>query len=235
MPLVSKPVPNCFGPSRPTHDKRDYVESGQDGYRVAVKGLVPLLGLALLLPGTAEAEVVAPGVSEGALAVARDGSPRVAWIEGRRLVLATRDGSWGSRPIATLPTTEGRVAGLAANAVLVEARRTWIRLVVRSGSRWRVLVVANAPKRTLLGVSGFALDASGRPAAAYALQEANNTTSLHLVRLASSGRLTRTRITQGLPHEPRATGGCAGALAHSDDPCGRELLAARRERDPLAS
>ena len=84
--------------------------------------------------------------------------------------------------------------------MLVEGRRTWIRLVVRSGSRWRVLVVADAPKRTLLGVSGFALDASGRPAAAYALQEANNTTSLHLVRLAASGRLTRTRITQkGFP------------------------------------
>ena len=36
-----------------------------------MKGLIPLLGLALLLPGTAEAEVVAPGVSQGALAVAR--------------------------------------------------------------------------------------------------------------------------------------------------------------------
>jgi hypothetical protein len=165
-----------------------------------VKGLVPLLGLAFLLPGTAEAEVVAPGVAEGALAVADDGSPRVAWIEGRRLMLATRDGSWRPSPIATLPTTDGRVAGLAENAVLVEARRTWIRLVVRSGTRWRVLAVANAPKRTLLGVSGFALDAAGRPVAAYALQEANDDTSLHLVRFAASGRLTRTRITRkGFP------------------------------------
>ena len=165
-----------------------------------MKGLIPLLGLALLLPGTAEAEVVAPGVSQGALAVARDGSPRVAWIEGRRLLLATRDGSWRPTSIATLPTVDGRVAGVSENAVLVEGRRTWIRLVVRSGSRWRVLVVADAPKRTLLGVSGFALDASGRPAAAYALQEADNATSLHLVRLATSGRLTRTRITQkGFP------------------------------------
>ena len=165
-----------------------------------MKGLVPLLALALLLPGTAEAEVVAPGVSESALAVARDGSPRVAWIDGRRLILATRDGSWRSSPIATLPTAEGRVAGLAENAILVEARRTWIRLVVRAGNRWRVLVVANAPKRTLLGISGLALDASGRPAVAYALQEANNATSLHLVRLAANGRLTRTRITQkGFP------------------------------------
>ena len=165
-----------------------------------MKGLVPLLGLALLLPAAARAEVVAPGVTEGALAVARDGSPRVAWVDGRRLLLATRDGSWRPSGLATLPTVEGRVAGLAANAVLVEGRRAWIRLVVRSGSRWRVHVIADAPKRTLLGVSGLALDASGRPVVAYALQEANDQTSLHLVRLAANGRLTRTRVTQkGFP------------------------------------
>src|ERR687898_1275776 len=116
MPSVSKHVPNGFvRPTRPTHDKRDYVESGRDGYRVVVKGLVPLLGLALLFPAVAQAEVVAPGVSEGALAVARDGSPRVAWVDGRRLLLAARDGSWRPSVLATLPTAEGRVAGVAAN------------------------------------------------------------------------------------------------------------------------
>ena len=165
-----------------------------------MKGLVPLLALALLLPATARAEVVAPGVTDGALAVARDGSPRVAWIDGRRLMLATREGFWRPSALGTLPTVEGRIAGLAANAVLVEGRRTWIRLLVRSGSRWRLLVIANAPKRTLLGVSGLALDASGRPVVAYALQEANDQTSLHLVRLAAGGRLTRVRVTQkGFP------------------------------------
>ena len=201
MPSVSKHVVHSFvRPSRPTHDKRDYVESGRDGYRVAVKGLVPLLGLALLLPGTAKAEVVAAGVSEGALAVARDGSPRVAWIDGRRLLVATRDDSWRPVTIATLPEADGRIAGASANAVLVEGRRTWIRLIVRTGGRWRVQVVADAPKGTQLGASGLALDATGRPAVAYAVQEADETTSLHLVRLAASGRLTRTRITQkGFP------------------------------------
>ena len=165
-----------------------------------MKGLVPLLALALLLPGTGKAEVVAAGPSDGALAVARDGSPRVAWIDGSRLVVATRDGSWRSATVATLPGADGRIAGVSANAVLVEARRTWIRLVVRTGSRWRVHVVANAPKRTLLGAAGLALDAAGRPAVAYAVQEADESTALHLVRLAANGRLTRTRITQkGFP------------------------------------
>lgn len=106
-----------------------------------MKGLIPLLGLALLLPSTAEAEIVAAGVSQGALAIARDGSPRAAGIEGRRLgMLANRDAAWRPSTIATLPTTEGRIAGLAENAVLVEASRSWIRLVVRSGNRWRVYV-----------------------------------------------------------------------------------------------
>jgi hypothetical protein len=167
---------------------------------VAVRLLFPLLLAALVLPAAARAEVVAPGVSEAALAVARDGSPRVAWIDGRRLMVATRAGAWRAAPVATLPSLEGRVAGVSENAVLIEGRRSWIRLVVRSGNRWRVLVVRNAPKRALLGASGLAIDAAGRPAVAYAIQEANDDTSLHLVRMGTNGRLASTRITtKGFP------------------------------------
>ena len=162
--------------------------------------LVPLLLAALVLPAAARAELVAPGVTQGALGVARDASPRVAWVDRRRLLVATRAGAWRATPVATLPSLEGRVAGVSENAVLVEGRRSWIRLVVRSGSRWRVLTVRNAPKRALLGVSGLALDAAGRPAVAYAIQEADEDTSLHLVRMGTNGRLTSTRITtKGFP------------------------------------
>ncbi len=165
-----------------------------------MKALVPLLAAALVLPAAARAEVVAPGVADGALAVAQDGTPRVAWIEGRRLMLGTRAGSWSSSAIGTLPSVEGRVAGLSGDAVLVEGRRSWIRLFVRGGSRWRVLTVADAPKRALLGPSGLAVNAAGRPAVAYAVQEADERTALHLVQLLPSGRLARTRITQkGFP------------------------------------
>jgi hypothetical protein len=170
------------------------------GYGLVVKALVPLLGVALLLPATARAELVAPGVAQGALAVARDGSARVAWIDGRQLVLARRDAAWSSSRIATVPSLEGRIAGLAENAVLVEGRRSWIRLVVRTGNRWRVVKVVDAPKRALLGVSGLALDAAGRPAVAYAIQEADEKTSLHLARLGADGRLRTTRVTKkGFP------------------------------------
>ena len=165
-----------------------------------MKGLVPVLALALLFPATGRAELVAPGVAEGALAIARDGTPRVAWIDGRQLVVAQRGPSWSPARIATLPSVEGRVAGLTENAVLIEGRRAWLRLVVRTGNRWRVLNVANAPKRALLGTAGLALDAAGRPAVAYAVHEADDKTSLHLVRLGPSGRLARTRVTKkGFP------------------------------------
>jgi hypothetical protein len=165
-----------------------------------VRLLFPLLLAALVLPAAGRAELVAPGVTEAALAVARDGSPRVAWIDGRRLLVAARGPTWRAAAIATLPSVGGRVAGVSENAVLVEGRRSWIRLVVRSGNRWRVLTVTNAPKRALLGASGLAIDAAGRPAVAYAIQEANDDTSLHLVRMGTNGRLTSTRITtKGFP------------------------------------
>jgi hypothetical protein len=165
-----------------------------------VRLLFPLLLAALVLPAAGRAELVAPGVTEAALAVARDGSPRVAWIDGRRLLVAARGPTWRAAAIATLPSVGGRVAGVSENAVLVEGRRSWIRLVVRSGNRWRVLTVRNAPKRALLGASGLAIDAAGRPAVAYAIQEANDDTSLHLVRMGTNGRLTSTRITtKGFP------------------------------------
>lgn len=185
---------------RATHANRRSVKLGGRRYRFGVKALVPALAFALLLPAAARAELVAPGVAEGALAVARDGSPRVAWVDGRRLVLGTRSAAWSSAPIATLPSLEGRVAGLAEGAVLVEGRRSWIRLVVRSGNRWRVVKVADAPKRALLGVSGLTLDAARRPAVAYAIQEADDKTSLHLARLGADGRLRTTRVTtKGFP------------------------------------
>jgi hypothetical protein len=165
-----------------------------------VRLLVPLLLAALVLPAAGRAELVASGVADAALAVARDGSPRVAWIDGRRLLVATRGPTWRATAVATLPSIGGRVAGVAENAVLLEGRRSWIRLVVRSGSRWRVLTVRNAPKRALLGVSGLAIDAAGRPVVAYAIQEANDDTSLQLVRMGTNGRLISTRITtKGFP------------------------------------
>jgi hypothetical protein len=181
------------------HDNGRYVESGRDGYGFAVKALLPLLAATLLVPATARAEVVAPGVAAGALAVARDGTPRVAWLDGRRLAVATRGETWRSSAVATLPS-EGRIAGITESAVLVEGRRSWIRLVVRRRNAWRVVKVVDAPKRSLLGASGLVLDGRGRPFVAYAIQREDETTSLHLARLGTNRRITTTNVTRnGFP------------------------------------
>ena len=181
------------------HDNGRYVESRHDGYGFLVKALLPLVAAALLFPASARAEPVAPGVAAAALTVARDGTPRVAWLDGRRLVVATRGDTWRPSAVATLPS-EGRIAGLTEGAVLVEGRRSWIRLVVRRGDAWRVVKVADAPKRALLGASGLVLDARGRPFVAYGIQHEDETTALHLARLGTNGRITRTQVTRnGFP------------------------------------
>src|SRR5919109_1019132 len=52
----------------------------------------------LALPAPARAEIVAPTTSQGLLAMAPDGSPRVAYLSGRDLVLAQRTASgWVSK------------------------------------------------------------------------------------------------------------------------------------------
>ena len=180
------------------HDNGRYVELRHGGYVFVVRALLPVLA-ALLLPATAGAELVAPGVLTGALAVARDGTPRVAWLEGRRLVMATRGELWQRAAVATLPS-EGRIAGISESAVLVEGRRSWIRLVVRRGNAWRVVNVVDAPKGGLLGASGLVLDRRGRPFVAYAVQRSDESTSLHLARLGAIGRITTTNVTRnGFP------------------------------------
>ena len=84
--------------------------------------------LALAAPVAARAELVAPGIASGALAIAFDGSPRVAYVQGTALVLASRtESGWTSGRVAGLPGAGGLVAGIAVApsgrvAVLAEAR-----------------------------------------------------------------------------------------------------------------
>src|SRR5689334_15420078 len=78
-----------------------------------------LLGIAsaLLLPGVARGETIpgSQGASDSALAVAADGSPRVAFVAADGSVqVATRaaDGSWASQPVAGLPGARAVIVGL---------------------------------------------------------------------------------------------------------------------------
>jgi hypothetical protein len=171
------------------HGNRRYV-------KLAWIGLVA--GLAL--PAPARAEIVAPTTSAGLLAVAPDGSPRVAYLSGGDLVLAQRTASgWVSQGLGHAPAGAA-LFGLVVDAagrssVLVEADNgAWLALA----SRGRALrVVARPAHGSSFGPAGLALDAAGRPAFAYAARRRSTKTYLRLVTTDNRGRLRTHPITKG--------------------------------------
>src|SRR5262245_14906539 len=176
--------------SVPMHGNRRYV-------KLAWIGLLA----ALALPGRAGAEIVTPTRGPALLAVARDGSPRVAFVSGRDLVVARRrEAGWTFTRLGRVPGARPVLAGLVIDgrgrpSVLVEAEKgAWLALAP-SGSKLRV--VARAKKGQSLGPAGLTLDRAGRPAFAYALQKRNGKTWLRLVTVATGGRLEVHGITKG--------------------------------------
>ena len=171
------------------HGKRRYV-------KLAWIGLVSVLAL----PAPAKAEIVAPTTSDGLLAVAADGSPRVAYLSGRDLVLEQRSGTgWIANGLGRAPAGAvlfGLVVdGAGRSSVLVEADDgAWLALA----SRGRPLrVVARPAKGSSFGPAGLTLDAAGRPAFAYAVRRRSTKTFLRLVTTDTQGRLRTHPITKG--------------------------------------
>jgi hypothetical protein len=128
--------------------------------------LLPLAA-ALAAAAPATAELVAPGVHEGALALGPGGVPRVAYVSGRELWLAARTapGAWRRTRVALLPSETGSVVGLAVSprgrpAILAEERSGgWLALAERAGNGWRLTpLVRRTPLGTTLGRAGLALD-----------------------------------------------------------------------------
>jgi hypothetical protein len=156
---------------------------------------------ALSLPSLARAEIVAPTRGPALLAVAPDGSPRVAFLSGRDLVVARRAaGGWTFTRLGRVPGTRPVLAGLVVDgrgrsSVLVEQESgAWLALA-RPGAKLRV--VARPRKGASFGSAGLTLDRSGRPAFAYVLRLANAKTWLRLVTLDARGRLHVHGITKG--------------------------------------
>ena len=177
--------------------------------RVALLGAV--LALALLLPGLARAELVpgSQGAQDALLAVAPDGSPRVAFVAADgSLEVATRtaDGVWSTQALAGLPGPRALVVGLGAVAgggtdlLAEDPNGQWLALAEEQGASWRIRTVAAAPKGGLLGFGGLALDQSGRPLVAYAYQLPSRQSWLRLVHEDARGRLVGERVTRdGFP------------------------------------
>ena len=156
---------------------------------------------ALALPAPARAEIVSPTTGPGLLAVAGDGSPRVAFLSGRDVVVARRTAAgWtfarAGRAPGQIPVLSGLVVDPAGrSSTLVEAENgSWLALAGRGG---KLRVVARPSRGTSLGPAGLALDAAGRPAFAYALRQHSGKTYLRLVTTDARGRLHTLRITKG--------------------------------------
>jgi len=172
------------------HGNRRYV-------KLAWIGLVTALGL----PAPAGAEIVTPTTSPALLAVAPDGSPRVAFLSGRDVVVARRSsGGWKFAGVGRVPGAKAVLAGLVADragrvSVLVQAENgSWLALARRGG---KLRVVARPRKGASFGPAGLTLDAAGRPAFAYALRLSSAKTWLRLVTSDARGRLQVHGITKG--------------------------------------
>ena len=159
--------------------------------------------------GTANAESVpgSAGATDAMLAVAPDGSPRVAFAAADgSLVVASRsaDGIWSDEGVLRLPGAPlvvGLAAGPAGAVVLAEDPKAhWLDLAERRAGTWSVRTVARAPAGGLLGFAGVALDHGGRPLVAYAYELKSHKTWLRLVHEDAKGRLAGERITRaGFP------------------------------------
>ena len=165
-------------------------------------------GISLVLAGSASAEVVAPGVQDGQLAMTRAGKPVVAYVRGTSLVIATRTGAnrWRTtRPASvsrgsTVVALEAGAAGTVALVQSADSRR--LLLVRQAGPGWAVKQLGGSlPTGTTLGRPGLALDPKGLQAVAYSRwsRETHKSTLL-LARLDRSGRVRTQQITQeGFP------------------------------------
>jgi len=160
--------------------------------------------VALAGPVAARAEVVVPGIASGALAIAPDGSPRVAYVEGAELMLASRvESGWTSERVAALPGAGGTITGIAVSpsgrvAALAEARTgRWLVLYER-GAHLRRLTSLVAPG-VRIGRAGLALDRRGLPVVAYAEWRPSFNTFLRVVRFERGGYRARRVTRRGFP------------------------------------
>ena len=182
--------------------------------KLALIGLVA----AVALPGPAGAEIVDRGHSEALLAVAKDGTPRVAFFSGSDVVLARRGvAGWTFTRVGRVPGTSHVLAGLVVDgrgrsSVLVQDEHgAWLALA----SRGRPLRVVFRPRKLdAIGPAGLTLDVAGRPAFAYGLQKPSGKTWLRLVTTDLRGRLHTHGITKGGFPESALVPGAAPVLFH---------------------
>jgi len=162
-------------------------------------GLV--VAAALVLAGGASAQLIAPHVQDGELAVAPNGTPFVAYVHASRLRIASRaaNGRWQTREAGPVANGAALVAFAAGKAgpVAVLLGPDERSLVLIRGQR-RSQLAAALPPGVTLGWPGLALDARGLPVIAYTRwRQSTHESVLVLARIDNHGRLSLRNVTSG--------------------------------------
>ena len=184
-----------------------------------------VVAIALVTAGGASAETVARGTGFGILALDAHGTPSVAYVHGRALVVATRTkpNQWARAEAASVPTGSSVMAftigphGPVVLAGSADSRRIY--LVRRRSIGWQTVVIASVTPKYRLGWPGLVLDRHGLPVVSYTRWDVPTLKSrLLLDRIDAKGRVQTRRITlEGFPKSyipPPSTPVLFGDKAH---------------------
>lgn len=166
------------------------------------------LAFLLIAPGLASADVVARGVHDGSLALGAKGTPYVAYVRGKSLVVTKRvgPGRWHAEVADSVSVGSQVVAfeiGSAGPVALVlsaDSRR--LNLVRKRLLGWQsIRVNATLGRDGMLGLPGLAFTRAGQPLVAYTRWNAGNYKSqLLLTSFDAKGGMKTVRITaEGFP------------------------------------
>lgn len=166
------------------------------------------LAFVLIAPGRASADIVARGVHDGSLALGAKGTPYVAYVRGKSLVVATRSkpGRWRTE-VADTVSTGSQVAAFEVGtmgpvALVLSGDSRRLNLVRKRLLGWQSLRVnAKLGRNGFLGWPGLTLDRAGLPLIAYTRwNSVNYKSQLLLTRLDARSRMRTIRITaEGFP------------------------------------
>ncbi len=167
-----------------------------------MKSLVVVAVLALTTAGGASAELVARGVADGLLAVAPDGRPSVAYLQGETLVIARRvgRGRWARERLGTVAKGSSLAAfatGASGPVLVIVGPGERTLYVVHRRMGWaRTQLVRRLDPGVVLGWPGLTLDHDGLPAVAYTRwRHRNRLSQLVLARVTAKGVVRAVRIT----------------------------------------
>jgi hypothetical protein len=164
--------------------------------------------LLFVVSGPASAEIVVRGVKDGVLALDGKGTPYVAFVRGKSLMVSVRSasGRWrAAKADAVSPGSQVMAfeVGAAGPVVLVlSADNKRLVLTRQHLVGWQsIRLNAHLAAHGLLGWPGLALDRGGLPVVAYTRWNSESFNSqLLLTRLDTHGRLRTRRITaEGFP------------------------------------